>query len=368
MAALLLLGGPAPAGAQTNPEQAKAEQPPPGGGGTPPDDKGPPGLEIVVQPGVDTLKEAVANAHPQAVLVLEPGIYLATSTVLIDKDLTIRGATQFREDVHIVAVDKEEFNFEELKFDPLDRGHIIFVTDGARKVKFRHFTIKNAPETDIDAFTCEEEPPFGFGLNHTECFGDAIHVDGATEVEVEQVEASLNAGNGFYINGVDRATFRHILGVNNGAFGIDVDTAHRLEIRQSVFIANQVSGVEASGHPPGLTRAEYTADVEMRRVLAKGNGEIGLEVERFETATLKAVTCADNREDGFDADRVSVVKISDSAFINNVDDGIELFPAGDGVPPDEQPVDFPGSIIEDFQDLEFSGNVDQDIERPPTED
>ena len=327
------------------------------------------GGTIYVEPGIDTLKDAVAQADPGDKLKLKPGLYEVSSTVVIDKDLTIKGRTEDREDVHIVAVEAEQFDFEELKFpDPLDRGHILFITDGAQEVSFRYFTIKNAPETDISKFECEEEPPFGYGLNHSECFGDGIHADGVAELEVDHVEASLNAGNGIYVNGAVEATFYKILAVNNGAFGIDIDTALDVSIRKSDFIANQVSGVEASGHELGTTRAEYRAEIKFEDVVAKGNGEIGLEVERFENAELEDVICSDNREDGFDADRVDRVEISDSDFLRNLDDGIELFPAGDDVPPDEQPDDFPGSIIEEFEDLEFAANVGEDIERPPTED
>ena len=323
------------------------------------------GATIYVEPGRDTLKDAVAQADPGDKLKLEPGLYEVSSTVIIDKDLTIKGETGDREDVHIVAVEAEEFNFEELRYpDPLDRGHIFFITGGAQKVSFRYFTIKNAPQTDIGVFQCEE----GFGLNHAECFGDAIHADGVAELEVEYVEASLNAGNGIYVNGAVEATFYKILAVNNGAFGIDIDTALDVSIRKSDFIANQVSGVEASGHELGTTRAEYRAEIKFEDVVAKGNGEIGLEVERFENAELKDVICSDNREDGFDADRVHRVEISDSDFVRNLDDGIEMFPAGDEVPPEEQPDDFPGSIIEELEDLEFAANVREDIERPPTED
>jgi hypothetical protein len=331
---------------------------------------GPPvGVDIIVHAGVDTIKDAVALANPGDRLLLQPGVHRVTSTVLIDRDLSIEGATKHAEDVHIVAVDADEFNFEELKFeDRLDRGHMLFATEGASKVSFRYFTIKNAPQTDIPAIECEEEPPFGYGLNASECYGDGIHADGPAEVTVEDVEASLNAGNGIFINGAQTASFKGIQGVNNGAFGIDVDTALNLSIEDSTFIANQISGVEASGHPPGLHRLDYTADVSVNKVFAKGNGEIGVEVERFETATVTAMTCSDNREDGFDADRVSQITIRRSVFFNNDDDGIELFPAGDDVPPDEQPHDFPGSIIEDFKLLEFSGNVNLDINRPPTED
>jgi hypothetical protein len=319
------------------------------------------GREIVVQEGLDTLKDAVAQASPGDTLLLKPGLYELSSTVLIDKDLTIRGSTSDPKNVHIVAT--EEFDFQPDVFqDPLDWGHLLFVTSGAATVSFSYFTIKGAPEVEaIDELTCEGV----FGLNHSECFGDGIHADGAAVVRIERVHASLNAGNGIYVDGAQRAEFIGVVGVNNGAFGIDVDTALDLSIRQSTFMANQISGVEASGHVAGTQRADYVADVRIEDTLANGNGEIGIEVERFETATLRRVTCADNREDGFDADRVSVVKIRDSSFVNNLDDGMELFPVG--VPPEEQPGDFPGSIIESFDHLVFAGNVGEDVNHPPTE-
>jgi hypothetical protein len=322
--------------------------------------------EIAVEEGEDTLKDAVDAASPGDTLVLEPGLYELNSTVLIDKSLRIRGATNNPADVHIIAADADEFDFQPALFpNVLDQGHMLFITAGAQKVSLSYFTIKNAPETAITEGECEEEPPFGFGLNHSECMGDAIHSDGAAEIEVRHVEASLNAGNGIWVNGARTATFRDILGINNGAFGIDVDTALELSIRRSSFIANQVSGVEASGHEKGLDRADYTATVSIKDTLAKGNGEIGLEVERFQKAKLEDVTCADNREDGFDADRVSVVEIEDSAFINNLDDGIEVFPVD--VVEGEQPADFPGSIILILDDLDFSGNAGEEINFAPTE-
>jgi hypothetical protein len=324
------------------------------------------GAQISVEAGENTLQDAVAQANPGDTLVLEPGLYQVSSTVLIDKDLTIKGATKHPEDVHIVAVDADDFDFQPAVFpDVLDQGHIFFANAGARKVSFSYFTVKNAPETEISEGECEEQPPFGFGLNHTECFGDGIHADGVAEVEVEHVEASLNAGNGIYVDGAQKAKFRHILAVNNGAFGIDVDTAIDLSIRHSSFIANQISGMEASGHVKGTLRADYLANVDISDTLAKGNGEIGIEVERFRKARLKDVTCSDNREDGFDADRVGEVKVSDTAFINNLDDAIELFPVD--VVAEEQPADFPGSTIEDFDDLDFSGNVGEDIHHALTE-
>jgi hypothetical protein len=324
--------------------------------------------EIPVEEGTDTLHEAVAAASPGDTLVLAPGLYEITHTVVIDKSLTIRGETGHQEDVHIAAVSADEFDFQVLEFpDILDRGHILFVRAPAQWILLSDFTIKNAPETDISELECEEEPPFGFGLNHSECFGDAIHVDGVADVTVEDVEASLNAGNGIWVDGAKSAKFRRIVAVNNGAFGIDVDTALYLSIRDSSFVGNQVSGVEASGHPFGLHRDDYTANALIEDSVAKGNGEIGIEFERFAKLKVKDVVCADNREDGFDADRVGEVEVDDSAFINNLDDAIELFPAGDEVPPEEQPADFPGSIIEDFDELEFAGNVGEEVNRPPTE-
>jgi hypothetical protein len=322
--------------------------------------------EIIVEEGEDTLKDAVAAASPGDTLILEPGLYEVNSTVLIDKDLTIIGATSDPADVHIIAASADEFDFQPAVFtDPLDQGHMLFITSGATSVFLGYFTIKNAPETAITEGECEEEPPFGYGLNHSECMGDAIHSAGAASIEVRHVEASLNAGNGIWVDGAQTAVFRHILGVNNGAFGIDIDTAQDLSIRYSTFIANQVSGVEASGHEFGVHRDDYTARASIKEVDAKGNGEIGVEVERFARVKIEDVLCRDNREDGFDADRVSELEIEDSAFINNLDDGIELFPVD--VVPDEQPDDFPGSTIVDFDDLEFSGNVADDIDFAPTE-
>jgi hypothetical protein len=318
---------------------------------------------VPVQEGLDTIHAAVAAASPGDTLVLQPGLYEVSSTVLIDKDLIITGSTTNPADVHIVAIDAEEFNFQEGVFvDPLDRGHIFFVKDPTQSVTFRYLTVKNAPQTDITQGECEEI----FGLNHTECFGDGIHTDGALRVIAQYVNASLNAGNGIFVDGAERAEFSNVTGVNNGAFGIDVDTALYLSIVRSTFTANQVSGVEASGHVLGTLRSAYTADVLMDKVVANGNGEIGIEVERFETATIKSSTCAENREDGFDADRVSQVTITRSSFINNLDDGMELFPV-DIQDPNEQPADFPGSIIEKFSRLTFSGNVNEDINHPPTE-
>lgn len=323
---------------------------------------------IVVEEGEDTLHAAVAAANAGDVLLLRPGLYEVSHTVVIDKDLTIRGATHNPEDVHIAAIDGDEFDFEVLEFpDILDRGHIFFARPGAREVAFGYFTIKNAPETDISELECEAEPPFGFGLNHSECFGDAIHADGVAVVIADHVVASLNAGNGIWVDGAEKAIFSYVTAVNNGAFGIDVDTALDLRVNRSTFTANQISGIEASGHVKGTHRDDYTATVDIRYVEAVGNGEIGIEVERFRTASLLFSTARDNREDGFDADRVSGVRLFHCAFINNLDDAIELFPAGDGVPPEEQPADFPGSTNENFRNLVFSGNVGEDINRPPTE-
>jgi hypothetical protein len=320
---------------------------------------------IVVEPGEDTLHDAVEEAESGDTLLLEPGLYVLTHTVLIEKDLTIKGASGHTEDVNIVAV-AEDFDLLEGigDADPLDWGHLLFVRAPAEKIVLKDFTIKGAPE--IEAIT-EEFCEATFGLNHSECMGDAIHIDGVAEVEIEDVEASLNAGNGIWIDGAEKASFKEIVGVNNGAFGIDVDTALDLSIRRSTFIANQVSGIEASGHEFGVPRHLYTAKVLVKETVAKGNGEIGVEVERFKRARIDHVTCADNREDGFDADRVGTVQIDHSDFINNLDDAIELFPAGSEVPPEEQPADFPGSIFEDFNDLDFSGNVGEEINRPPTE-
>src|SRR5262245_25259585 len=100
------------------------------------------GAEIVVAEGLDTLHQAVAAANPGDTLVLPPGLYEVTHTVLIDKSLTLKGSSKNAKDAHIAAVDAEEFNFEEGMFtDPLDRGHILFATGGAGKVSFANFTV-----------------------------------------------------------------------------------------------------------------------------------------------------------------------------------------------------------------------------------
>src|SRR5262245_1281800 len=321
---------------------------------------------ITVEPGEDTLHEAVEEAEPGDTLVLEPGLYVLTHTVLIEKDLTIQGATGKREDVHIVGV-REDFDFEPEIFgeeleDLPNWGHLLFIRSPAQKVVLQYFTIKGAPEIEaLDELTCEAV----FHLNHSECMGDAIHADGVAVVEIDHVEASLNAGNGIWIDGAERAVLRKILGVNNGAFGIDGETALDLQIREGTFTANQVSGIEASGHELGTPKDQYVAKVSVKKVVAKGNSEIGVEVERFSRATIEDVVCQDNREDGFDADRVVTVKVKDSKFINNMDDGMELFPVD--VVPAEQPADFPGSIVEDYKNLDFSGNVGEEINHAPTE-
>jgi|SRR5262245_1541863 len=320
-------------------------------------------LPTVVEPGEDTLHEAVEEAEPGDTLVLEPGLYLLTHTVLIEKDLTIRGATSDPQDVHIVGV-REDFDLLEGvgDADPLDWGHLLFAREPAEQVFFGFFTIKGAPEVEaITDEVCEGQ----FGLIHGECNGDGIHTDGVDVVEVEDVAASLNAGNGIWIDGAKQATLDDIVGVGNGAFGIDVDTALELSIDDSTFTGNHISGIEASGHPLGVPRSEYQAKAKITDTVARGNGEIGVEVERFRKATIEHVTCVDNFEDGFDADRVGTVKMRHNSFINNLDDAIELFPVG--VAPEEQPADFPGSIVEDFDGLDFAGNVGQEINHAPTE-
>jgi hypothetical protein len=323
--------------------------------------------EITVEEGEDTLHDAVEAANPGDVLVLEPGLYVLTHTVVIDKDLTIRGETGKPEDVHIVGAAADEFDLQPDRFpDPLDWGHLLFVTDDVENVTFRGFTIKNAPEIEaITADFCEAN----YDLNHSECMGDAIHSAGATHVVVRRVEASMNAGNGIWIDGAQTAVLRHIVGVNNGAFGIDVDSAEDLAIRNSTFTANQVSGIEASGESQSLVdlhRDDYTAEASIKHVVAKGNGEIGIEVERFRRVKIDDIECLDNREDGFDADRVSELEMKDSEFVNNLDDGIELFPVN-VADPAEQPADFPGSILLDLDDLDFAGNVGEDLNFAPTE-
>jgi hypothetical protein len=315
--------------------------------------------EVVVEPGENTLLEAVAAAAPGDTLLLEPGLYTVSQTVLIDKDLTIKGATGDPKDVHIAAVEKDLFDPRyDLFPEDIDQGHILFARAPAQKVSFLYFTVKNAPETDIDEGVCTESVlNGGLGLNLTECFGDGIHADGVAHVIVRHVQASLNAGNGFWVDGAEKAYFGHVVGVYNGAFGIDVDTAQDLEIRKSKFTANEISGIEASGHEKGGLNTDYSAVVLIEDTLARANGEIGIEVERFASARMENIECSDNREDGFDADRVNVVEIEDSRFLNNLDDGLELFPIDIDPLSGEQPADFVGSTVEKYDDLDIRGNL-----------
>jgi hypothetical protein len=322
--------------------------------------------DIRVEEGEDTLQAAIDAAAPGDRLLLEPGLYTLSHTVFIDKSLILRGHTDNPDDVHIAAVDAEDFDFDfgnPAYDDPIaDVGHLLFAKAPAQRVVFAYLTVKNAPENpllEFDESPCTEAPPTGLGLNLTECFGDAIHSEGVASLEVRFVNVSLNAGNGIYVDGADTAVVRYVEGVNNGAFGVDIDSANLFRLRHSRFTANQISGVEASGHGPGLPRDAYTAHVNMEDVTAVANGEIGIEIERFRSARIDEIRVANNREDGFDADRVGEISLEDSEFVNNLSDGIEMFPVN--VAPEEQPADFPGSTAYHFDDLEFSGNAGEDI-------
>jgi len=316
------------------------------------------GSGTLVEPGRDTLLAAVYFANPGDTLYLAPGVYEVSESVEIAKDLTIKGSSSNPEDVHIVPIDEREF-------DVSKGGHVLLAlgpgsggAPGAKRVYFANFTVKRAR----DFYPTPADCP---GLNPTECNGNGIHADGVESVRVKNVHAILNGGNGIFIDGATSAYLKQIVGVSNRAFGIDVDSALKLTIRDSTFIANGISGLEAAGHIFGTEKADYYADVYIESTLAMANGEIGIEVERFENAKVRGVTCSNNREDGFDADRVINVDIADSAFINNLNDGLELFPID--VPAYEQPANFPGSIVEKYENLRIFGNLAKAINHPPTE-
>src|SRR4051812_15650681 len=56
---------------------------------------------IGVSPGVNTIQPAVALAKSGDTLSLAAGVYQITDTVLINKDLTIQGASASADQVHI---------------------------------------------------------------------------------------------------------------------------------------------------------------------------------------------------------------------------------------------------------------------------
>jgi hypothetical protein len=289
---------------------------------------------ITVSPGLDTLLAAVTIAHAGDTLSLKPGVYLLSNTVLIDKNLTIKGASTSADQVHVV---------------PAIAGfagvHLLSATPGAERVLFANFTVKGAPDFGPDALQQ----------------GDGIHTEGVESVTIANIQSSLNAGDGVFIVGAAKADLSKITALANGEFGFDTDATLNLVVRDSKFIANGISGLEAAGHE--RSDITFTALVAITNTVALFNGEIGIEVERFKQASLQAVTCSNNTEDGFDADRVYLVDISYSTFSNNLDDGLELFP----IDVAEFPPDFPFSIIERYSNLRIFGNRGLGINHPATE-
>jgi hypothetical protein len=289
---------------------------------------------ITVSPGLDALLTAVNIAHAGDTLSLKPGVYLLSNTVLIDKNLTIKGASTSADQVHIV---------------PAIAGfagvHLFSATPPAARVSFANFTLKGAPDFGPDALQQ----------------GDGIHTEGVESVTITNIQSSLNGGDGIFIVGAVKADLSKITALANNEFGFDTDATLNLIVRDSKFLANGISGLEAAGHEQ--TDITFTALVSITNTVAQFNGEIGIEVERFKQATFKAITCSNNTEDGFDADRVYVVEIADSTFSNNLDDGLELFPIDVAV----YPPDFPFNIIERYTNLKIFGNRGLAINHPATE-
>jgi hypothetical protein len=290
---------------------------------------------ITVTPGLDTLLAAVEIAQAGDTLQLQAGLYLLSDTVTVDKNLTIQGIPTSADQVHIVPV-----------IEGFAGVHLLSATAAADNVAFANITIKGAPDFGEEALQQ----------------GDGIHTEGVENVTITNVQASLNAGDGIFFVGAIQADLSRITALANGEFGIDTDGALNVTVSDSNLNANGISGLEAAGHDsPSIT---FTAVVTITNTLALYNAEIGIEVERFERATLASIICSHNVEDGFDADRVYVVEISDSTFANNLDDGLELFP----VDVEDFPPDFPFSIIEMFSDLTIFGNRGLTINHPLTED
>jgi len=287
---------------------------------------------ITVLPGLDTIPAAVAAANDGDTLVLKPGMYQVSRTVEISENLTIKA---FSSDPSKVNVSPVSSGFV--------GDHIFSALPAADNVTFANFTVTGAPDFGLTPEECGCENP-------TEENGDGIHIDGVEMVRIANVRANRNGGNGIFIVGAASAVLTNIIASNNGAFGIDVDTALNLRLNGAVLNNNGISGMEASGHDsPDVA---FTAVVSIMNTIATNNGEIGVEIERFNRATLTRVACLRNVEDGFDADRVNNLAISDSAFSFNGDDGIEMF-----LVPNRT-----------FKNLKIVGNEGMRINTPPTED
>jgi hypothetical protein len=318
------------------------------------------GDAIEVEPGVGTLQEAVADAEDGDTLVLQEGVYVVCDTIVIDKSLTIKGEEQGAKHVVIVPGDEDACSAAGCNADCFDEGHILFFNEEAEYIVLKDFSVMDAPiVTEEGTEECPDNLP--------ECQGDGIHAEGVESVTIKRVDASLNSGSGVYIDGAEEIEIKDLRAVANGAFGIDVDSVEgTLEIEDCELGGNGISGLEAAGHEAGTHRSDYVSEVFIEDTVASYNSEIGIETERFAKVTLEHVEVLYNREDGYDADRVGEVELRDSKFCNNLGDGIELFPVD--VPSGNQPMDFPGNIIEDFQEITTDcNNVEEEINRPATE-
>jgi hypothetical protein len=194
--------------------------------------------------------------------------------------------------------------------------------------------------------------------------GDGINCENVENVDITNVRANLNGEDGIFVIGAINVVLDKVVAVANGAFGFDTDSTFNLVVRNSIFDANGISGFEAAGHNYAITDITFTAVLTMINTSARGNGEIGIEPERFGTTTLNSVTANNNVDDGFDVDRINAVSVSKSAFFNNLGDGMELYP----VNVTNFPPDFMMSIIENFKDLKIFGNRELTINHPENPD
>jgi hypothetical protein len=296
------------------------------------------GTTITVYPGLDALQEAVNAANPGDTLVLKPGLYLVSDTVEIDKDLTIKGSSSNADRVHIASV-KDNFFGDD----------IFSVLHEVETISFANFTVQGGAEADPDLL---DEG------------GDGINCEHVEFVSITNVHANLNGQDGIFVIGAVHVVLDKVVAVANGSSGFDTDSTLNLVVRNSVFDANGVSGFEAAGHDHALSDVAFTSVLSMLSTRARGNGENGIDPERFGTTTLVSVTSNNNVDDGFDVDRINAVTISKSTFFNNLGNGLKLYP----VNVINYPLDFTTTIVENFKSLKIFGNRELTINHPEDPD
>jgi len=278
---------------------------------------------IVAYPGVDTIQGAVAVANPGDTILLKPGVYEITDTIEIAESLTIKGATT-RADKVLIVPDAELFV----------GTHIFSVLPSAEQITFANLTCKGA-------------------------IVDGIHTEGVESVKITNVEASLNAEDGFDILDAVRANLCKVVAKTNGDDGIDVDPVQEdstvpvddnflLELKISGYcgVGNGSDGIDADGD------VGFPSYVTIASTKTTANLDDGIDLNDFARATLKCVTSSNNLSDGLEATDIGLLAISLSTFNNNLDDGLDLL----------------NVAREKFLCVKAQRNVDQQIERSPIDD